>query len=269
MKKLIVNADDFGFSEAYNYGVIHSFEHGVATSASIMTNMDAAVHAAALAKMHPKLGVSLHMNIVQGKCCADPATIPSIVQPDGSFYRSGEYKADGVIKKGNGSRIPNKEDVKRETRAQLERFKMLLGYYPVHMEGHSIIHEAIQQGLWEVAQEYGIHCMAFDGRKQEGYLNVSSPLLDNGEVMQFLTDYHVTGLSAESLIRFLETRLISKQEVIAFHCHPGYVDATIMDASTLVLQRCRDVQALCDPRVAQWVKDNNIELIGYDSIKIA
>lgn len=260
MKKLILNADDFGFSEAYNYGVIHAFEHGIITSASIMPNMDAALHAAALAKMHPRLCISQHTNIVQGKCCADPDTIPSIARPDGSFYRSTEYVGKGY----GGTRIADKEDVKRETRAQLERFKQLMGYYPVHMEGHSIGSETIMQGLFEVAQEYGIHCMTFGGEHQDGFVDVGFPI--SKDYMEFLEN---TNEKSEDFIRLLTHIKEVPNEVCVIHTHPGYVDAEIMDSSTLVLPRCRDLQMLCDPRVRQWIKDNDIELIRYDEIRIA
>ena len=38
-KKLIVVADDFGFSEAYNYGVIKAYKEGVVCTLSLMSNM--------------------------------------------------------------------------------------------------------------------------------------------------------------------------------------------------------------------------------------
>ena len=44
-KKLIVAADDFGFSEAYNYGVIKAYKEGVVFTLSLMSNMAAAPHA--------------------------------------------------------------------------------------------------------------------------------------------------------------------------------------------------------------------------------
>lgn len=40
-KKLIVVADDFGFSEAYNYGVIKAYKEGVVCTLSLMSNMAA------------------------------------------------------------------------------------------------------------------------------------------------------------------------------------------------------------------------------------
>ena len=47
-KKLIVVADDFGFSEAYNYGVIKAYKEGVVCTLSLMSNMAAAPHAVKL-----------------------------------------------------------------------------------------------------------------------------------------------------------------------------------------------------------------------------
>lgn len=267
MKKLIINGDDFGFSEAYNYGVIHAFEHGILTSASIMPNMDAAVHAAALAKMHPRLCISQHTNIVQGSCCSDPALIPSIVRPDGTFYRSGEYKPDGLGKKSGGERVPDKEDFKRETKAQLERLKQLIGYYPVHIEGHSIGNQPIMQALLEVAREYGMHTMTFEDIPQEGFARVGYCFKELSALS--MADYNTNGYTVDSFIQMLEAMHKTDYEICAVHCHPGYVDATIMDSSTLVLPRCRDVQTLCDPRVARWIAQQGIELIRYDAVKAA
>ena len=47
-KKLIVVADDFGFSEAYNYGVVKAYKEGVVCTLSLMSNMAAAPHAVKL-----------------------------------------------------------------------------------------------------------------------------------------------------------------------------------------------------------------------------
>jgi len=35
MRKLIINADDFGLSEAVNYGILKGFQEGVVTSSTI------------------------------------------------------------------------------------------------------------------------------------------------------------------------------------------------------------------------------------------
>lgn len=63
MRKLIVNADDFGRSAAINRGVIEAHERGVVTSASLMVLGAAFDEAVKLAKQHPRLGVGLHLDL--------------------------------------------------------------------------------------------------------------------------------------------------------------------------------------------------------------
>lgn len=55
MVKVIIEADDFGMSEAINLGIIKSFRDGITTSTLLMPNLDAAVHAVALSKDYPEL----------------------------------------------------------------------------------------------------------------------------------------------------------------------------------------------------------------------
>jgi chitin disaccharide deacetylase len=63
MKRLIVNADDFGRSKAINDGIIEGHQKGIVTSASLMTDRDAFDHAVQLAKANPKLGIGLHLDL--------------------------------------------------------------------------------------------------------------------------------------------------------------------------------------------------------------
>ena len=50
MTKLIVNADDFGLSEAVNYGIISAYKNGIVRSTTIMAGMPAFDHAVELLK---------------------------------------------------------------------------------------------------------------------------------------------------------------------------------------------------------------------------
>ena len=45
MKKLIINADDFGISKETNLAIKQGYESGIITSTSIITNMEAFEHA--------------------------------------------------------------------------------------------------------------------------------------------------------------------------------------------------------------------------------
>ena len=266
-QNLIVCGDDFGFSEAYNYGMIHAFTNGILSTGSLMSNMDAAPHGVALAKEH-NMPMAQHTNIVQGRPCADPSTIPSIVQADGSFYSSKHFKPDGLAKKTGGDIVADKEDMKREIKAQMERHKALKGSYPLQIEGHSVIQPSILEALAEVGEEMGVRSMRFDNVPQSGFREAQEAFIASPDMAGMMIDYMSNGLTADGLIGVLEILKANSCDVNIFRCHPGWVDATIMDTSTLVLPRCRDVQALCDKRVKDWVKANGIQLLSFDDLKI-
>ncbi|MGB7948954.1 MAG: ChbG/HpnK family deacetylase, partial [Candidatus Binatia bacterium] len=62
-KYLIVDADDFGQSPGINRGIIEAHDHGIVTTASLMTQWPGADEAAVYAKKHPELSVGLHLDL--------------------------------------------------------------------------------------------------------------------------------------------------------------------------------------------------------------
>lgn len=94
-KKLIVSADDFGFSKGYNYGAVNAYREGIVTVLSLMSNMEAAIHGVELAKKEvPEANLVVHTNFVQGKPVSNPDLIPSLVDKNGEFYRSYKWKRE-------------------------------------------------------------------------------------------------------------------------------------------------------------------------------
>src|SRR5688572_18117623 len=64
-RRLVVNADDFGRSQAINAGAIDAHVHGIVTSASLMVRHPAAPEAVAAARGHPELGLGLHLDLTE------------------------------------------------------------------------------------------------------------------------------------------------------------------------------------------------------------
>ena len=57
---LIINADDFGYTQGVNRAIAEAHRHGTVTSTSFMVDAPGAAEAAELARQHPALGVGLH-----------------------------------------------------------------------------------------------------------------------------------------------------------------------------------------------------------------
>ena len=85
LRRLIVNADDFGRSHSINEAVIRAHREGILTGASLMTNEPGFDEAVKLAKENPKLGVGLHLTLLCGHSALPPEKIPGLVNPRGEF----------------------------------------------------------------------------------------------------------------------------------------------------------------------------------------
>ena len=66
LRLLIVNADDFGYCEQRNRGIVTSFQDGIVSSASLLVNAESALEAIQLSK---KCGIPLgiHLNLTEGR----------------------------------------------------------------------------------------------------------------------------------------------------------------------------------------------------------
>ena len=129
--KLIMRADDLGFSEAVNLGIYKAVKEGVITSVGMMTNMEHANHGYELVKDFD-IALGQHTNICAGRPLTDPKLIPSLVQENGEFCSSREIrsrKEDTVVI----------EEAEMEIEAQYLRFKEITGNDPDYFECHAVI----------------------------------------------------------------------------------------------------------------------------------
>jgi len=149
---LIINGDDFGYSEAVNRAIIQAHGEGVLTSCSLMVNERAAGHAVELAKSNPKLAVGLHLVLVLGRAALPHAEIPHITDPNGYFTTS-PFRAGIQYYFSPAARL----ELRREMRAQFERFAST-GLRFSHVDGHTHLHQhpVIFDELIRLCEEFGV-----------------------------------------------------------------------------------------------------------------
>ena len=263
-KKLIVVADDFGFSEAYNYGAVKAYREGVVTVLSLMSNMAAAPHAVSLRNQEcPEAQLVQHTNFVQYRPVSAPSDVPSLVDGDGMFYRSFRWRGESPNEpKCRGDIYPSYEDLYTETLAQLERHKQLTGSYPNHFEGHSAMTEPMRRAFREIGEELGIHSMAAPEKETSSMHAAHELLLGCPDSMEILNH----GSRPEDWLEDRFGLLTSPYEINILHFHPGYLDQYLLDNTSLTLPRCRDLETLCDPRVRAWLEEHEIELCDFRAV---
>ena len=149
---LIINGDDFGYSESVNRAIIQAHCGGVLTSASLMVNERPAAQAAELAREHPYLAVGLHLVLVLGAAALPHSEIPHITNGNGRFSDS-SFSA-GLNYYFNPSA---RREMRREMRAQFERFTAT-GLPFSHVDGHTHLHmhPVIFDELIELCEEFGV-----------------------------------------------------------------------------------------------------------------
>jgi len=85
LKRLIINADDFGLSAGVNRAVEIAWQEGILTQASLISGGEAFEEAVEIAWRNPGLQVGLHLTLVQGTPVLPPEQIPGLVGNDGFF----------------------------------------------------------------------------------------------------------------------------------------------------------------------------------------
>ena len=230
IRRVVVNADDFGRSDGINRGITEAHEHGIVTSASLMVLWPAASDAAAYALEHPDLSVGLHVDLGEW------------VWRDGMWPAAYE-RAD----------LTEREAVDREVRSQLERCRDLLARNPTHLDSHQHIHrrEPARSVLIALANELGVPLRHFD------------------PIVKYCGDFYGQDARGEPLPHLITTsHLISTLRrlpdgVTELACHPGHVDAL---ESCYRTERATELRALCDAEVRQTLTDERIRLASFHDL---
>ena len=151
-RRLIVNADDFGLSHSVNAAVIRAHREGILTTASLMVNEPGFEEAVKLAKENPKLGVGLHLTLLQGHSALPPEKIPGLVNSRGEFSESPVGTGMNYFFKRS-----LREQLRAEIHAQFEKFHST-GLPLDHVNGHLHLHlhPAIFKILMEDSEKLGI-----------------------------------------------------------------------------------------------------------------
>jgi len=279
MKRVIINADDFGLSPGVNRGIVEAHDSGILTSTTLMVNMPACDEAVALAEKRPRLGVGLHLNIVRGTPVSDPALIPTLVVGNGAF----PGRADRVLLRLRAGRI-RRDELETEIEAQLVRFTQRLGD-PTHFDSEKNLHafSPFADVAVAVAAKHGIRCLrcpaeerlchgtATTTQRFKAWLMRRAALSMRRTAAQagLLMPDHFTGILHSGDMtadRYREVFDSLSDGVTEIMCHPGYAgDAQTPDIGPSYLARKRetDLQGLLDQGLRKYATEREIDLTHF------
>lgn len=159
MKKLIVNADDFGLHTEVNRAVIQGYQKGCLRSTSLITTGSAVDEAVELAKENPGLGIGIHLTLVAERPMLPPEQVPTLVGDDGKFLPDHvafikRYVSGGI----------DREELFAECEAQIAK-AMDLGINITHLDSHQHLHvlPGISKICLKLMGKYNISKMRYPG----------------------------------------------------------------------------------------------------------
>lgn len=282
MRRLIVNADDFGLTSGVNRAIAEGNRAGMVTSATLMANARATDEAIDLARARPSLHTGCHVVLIDGVPLA--ANVPSLTNGSPRFRSSLKQFALAAVRKQIAA-----EEIQREVEAQIRKIQ-LRGKTLTHVDSHKHTHmfPHILRPVLRAAKACGIRAVRNPFEPLRCWpagmvLGTPGLWLRSAGVMAFQmfsgafrhalkeegmvsTDgtvgIAVTGLlDQRKLLRILEALPEGTWELV---CHPGYFDADLQSAGTRLTQsREIELSALMSAETKKALAHHQIELISY------
>lgn len=242
MRRLVVNADDFGFTPDVNAGIVEAHRNGVLTSTTLMANGEAFDDAVRLAKETPTLDIGAHLVLVQGRSLLDGRPLPET---------PGQLLA--VLAR-------RRLDVYAELKAQIEKIRAA-GLRLSHLDSHKHTHlvPAVFRTVVKLACEFGIPWvrLPLDNRYYRR--------LTRGRNVR-MTDHFLGFKLTGSLTEETFAQALNKLEdgITEFMCHPGYLGPELKQARTRLKEsRLRELEALTSPRIRDLISAKGIQLTPF------
>jgi predicted glycoside hydrolase/deacetylase ChbG (UPF0249 family) len=228
--RLILNADDFGYDPAVTRGIAEAMRRGVVSSTTMIVNSP---HSEAAARDADGLAVGLHLNLVRFMAVSDGSVALDEARPlEASF-------------------------VERETHAQLDRLRALLGREATHVDVHKHAHvrPEVLEGLARAARARDLAVRSITpsmraALRERGVRTNDAFLGDAG---------HEAFWTIEAWERQLD--LAPREGVVELMCHPGFRPSHVtsgysaqreVELATFTSPRARDALAARGLALASW-----------------
>ena len=132
MRRLIINADDFGLTQGVNRAIREASRSGVVTSATIMANSRAFDEAVASAKALPGLKTGCHVVLIDGEPVS--SGLASLTNGGTRFRSSLKQFALAAVRKKISA-----DEIEREAAAQIRKIQAA-GIALTHVDTHKHTH---------------------------------------------------------------------------------------------------------------------------------
>ena len=215
MRRLIINADDFGMTYGVNRAITETHRAGVVTSATLMANESAVDDAITIASENPSLGIGCHVVLVDGVPVSEPDSVQSLIGlRNGNDVRFRPGIAHLALAAVSGK--VSEGEVHAEAAAQIQRLqsrRLTLSHVDCHM--HSHILPLLARGVLRAARDYGIQAVRVVDVMPDGTWElVTHPGYNDHELSQARTELKQSRMIELELLRAPDTlELLRRRDV--------------------------------------------------------
>lgn len=244
MTKLVINADDFGYTEGVNLGIISAYKNGIVSSCTIMANMPGFEQAIELLSDNPGLRCGVHMTLT----CYKPIikSHKTIIGNNGDFYRRATKEILQTI---------DINEVYNEFCAQIDKV-INSGIKITHLDSHHHVHGLIelQPVIDKIVNKYKLPIRgAFEYKTK---IKDIVPVIDSFYADNVDYDYFKKNIDE-----------IKKHKICDLMCHPSFVDEFLLNSTSYALQRTKEHSILTYKNIRDFLELNGIEIATYEDFK--
>jgi hopanoid biosynthesis associated protein HpnK len=286
MRRLIINADDFGLTAGVNRAIVEAHEHGVVTSATLMANGQAFDDAVNLAQFRPRLGVGCHIVLVDGAPLLNPPEVRSLL--DGGNSSGSPHFREGISRFGAFALLGRlaEAEIEAEAKAQIRRLQAA-GVPVTHVDSHKHTHlfPQVLRPLLRAAVSCGVRAIRNPFERIQGSQLAASPSMWKrwmevgvlrGLARQFREAVQEAGVSTpDGTLAIVATgslneRLLSlmvenlPEGTWELVCHPGYNDADLREVHTRLREsREQELRILTSASTRDLLAARGIEVVSF------
>jgi chitin disaccharide deacetylase len=268
VKRLIVNADDFGVASEVNEAVERAHRDGVLRAASLMVGAPAAEDAVERARRLPSLAVGLHVVLVNGRPVLPAERVPDLIDSNGAFLTD-------LVRAGFRFffRPGIRAQLSAEIRAQFDRFAQTgLALDHADAQSHLHVHPTIFRLILQIGRAYGLRAVRiprepFGGTRSIGpWLALMRVRARSAGIVCNDYAFGVKEAGALTEERVLQILRRLPEGVTELFFHPATAPFSGADRGTERFQWTAELAALTSPRVREAIALNGIESITYGEL---
>ena len=289
VRRLIVNADDFGLTAGVNRAIVEAHQRGVVTSATMMANAGAVQDAVTCAR-DARLSVGCHVVLIDGAPLLAPQDVSSLlVDGRGARFLDGWL---GFAARALRNRL-DPDQIVAEVEAQIRRIQQTR-LHVTHVDSHKHVHllppvlapmlraaracgvRAVRNPfapLKPLAVAHLVRCPRLWTRYTEVRLlrRFSAGFRKTVADAGMLTTDGTFGIVATgSLDEQLFTAIVGSlpEGTWELVCHPGYCDEELRRVKTRLREsRAQELRVLTSAAARQAIEAAGVELISYADLE--